>query len=75
MKIVEKEELKQCLISNIEIGECFNHDTEYYIKTDKIYTSSEGIPNSICVNLKDGTTKKFFYYNTCKKINAKLVIE
>lgn len=75
MKIVEKNSDKNYCFYDIENGECFCFNNEYYIKTGRIETPIGNEQYNLCVRLKDGKISFFNDESHVLKINAKIIIE
>lgn len=59
-------------IDNIQIGECFEDEREYYLKSE--IESEEGSRWYRCVNLKSGELKAFKGSHTVYRVAAKFVV-
>lgn len=72
MEVVDMNRRNDCCFENLKTGAIFEHDDEYYIKSDNIDVDLH--EQLYAVNLETGKTKRFAKDETVLMCNAKVYV-
>lgn len=72
MEVIDKKYRNDCFFENLKIGAVFEHDDEYYIKSDNIDVDLH--EQLYAVNLETGKTKRFAKDETVLLCSAKVYV-
>ena len=73
MEVVDINRRNDCCFENLKTGAIFEHDDEYYIKSDNIDVDTH--EQVYALNLETGKTKRFAKNDKVLVCDAKLYIE
>lgn len=73
MKVIAMNHKNDCCFEDIKVGAVFEHDNEYYIKSDNIDADTH--EHLYALNLEAGKTKRFAKNDKVLVCDAKLYVE
>lgn len=75
MKIENNRKAKEVKFEDLHLGDCFEHASDLYLKTENTYDDINGYVNYNCVMLADGALAYFDDTDWVKNVSAKIVVE